>query len=84
MELPPALSNCDIKQKQAFLEFKRHHTEIEWEQELLKQQEILQKKADLERLKQMTGSSYKNQVNESVKKKATKVCYLKYEINEIV
>ena len=84
MELPPALSNCDIKQKRAFLEFKRHHTEIEWEQELLKQQEILQKKADLERLKQMTqGSSYKNQVVEPVRKKTTKVCYMKHKISEI-
>lgn len=54
--------------------FKRVHTEIEWETELLKQQEILQKKADLERLKQMTkGASYVNQVNEPKRRPKVKV-----------
>ena len=79
LELPPSLNNCDFKQKMKLLIFKRDHTEMEWETELLKQQEILQKKADLERLKQMTqGVSYaqptqKTQVNEPKKRPKTKV-----------
>jgi hypothetical protein len=55
LSLPEVLVSLSRNDKLQLLMFKRTHTEIDWEEELLRRQELIARKIDLERLKRMTG-----------------------------
>lgn len=51
-----ASSIQSIEEKKELLQFKRSHSEVEWEEELLKRGESIDRRVDFERLKRMTSS----------------------------
>jgi len=53
LALPPVLLSCSRSDKKSLLKFKRSHTQLEWEEELVRRSDQIAKKIDLERLKQM-------------------------------
>lgn len=53
LSLPTVLANLSSTVKRELLLFKRAHNERDWEEEILRRQDLLTKKIDLERLKRM-------------------------------
>lgn len=58
LALPSLLHSLDKQTKRQLLAFKRTHNEREWEEEILRRQDMLAKQIDMERLQRMkTGQS---------------------------
>ncbi len=56
LSLPDVLNSLSRQEKLQLLVFKQSHNEIDWEEELLRRQELIARKIDLERLKRLTGA----------------------------
>lgn len=58
LALPKSLANSiSIKDKRELLQFKRKHSEVEWEEEIHRRGEEISRKLDFERLKMMSGNA---------------------------
>lgn len=56
LELPKSLSNYSIDLKRQLVVFKRNHTEIEWETEVLRINDLQQKQQDYARLARLNNA----------------------------
>lgn len=79
LALPMILADYDLVEKRKLLHFKKKHSEREWETELLRREDAIQKQHDLERLKQMFN---KSQAVEQNAKKRLKVKTLNEIVND--
>ena len=68
LALPEELLGISLKEKRELFKFKNSHTEIEWELELDKRTDVLNKKKDMERLKRMNQKKPEPERPESKKK----------------
>jgi hypothetical protein len=60
LALPEVLKKLSNKEKKELLEYKHNHSERDWEVEMLRRSDLMMKKIDLERLKQMTQGTITN------------------------
>ena len=71
LNLPEGLKSARKGELQELLQFKRTHTEIQWEAELVRRQDALSKALDFERLKKMKGEMKKAPASKKGGKKGT-------------
>lgn len=69
LNLPEALKGLGKNELQQLVQFRRTHTEIQWEAELVRRQEARSKALDFERLRKMKGEMAKAPVRKSTRGK---------------
>jgi hypothetical protein len=72
LALPDELKDADLETKREMYSFQQSHTEMEWEDELLRRVEEGRQMRDLERLQKMTGGQDKGAESGKGKKSAKK------------